>query len=195
MPRRIRRDDRRASNKRQRNLRGRTKSSEGRQQASADATLPANLHSFIDSDYSAVDGRVLGVDYGEKRVGLALSDPMGMIAQGLATKETDHVDQTLNMIAAEAEDHQVSQIIVGLPINMDGTTGKMAKLVDDFVERLRLRVSCPVQTWDERLTSAAAERAMTEMGYTTKDHKKKVDRIAATLLLQSYLDHQRHTTG
>ena len=156
---------------------------------------PEDVHSFMQSGSSALEGRVLGVDFGEKRIGLAVSDSMGLIAQGLETKETNHMDKTINMIVAEADVYQVKKIVVGLPVNMDGTTGEMAQRVNGFVDQLRERVTCTVHTWDERLTSAAAERAMVDMGYKARGNKKKIDRIAATLLLQSYLDHQRHVSN
>lgn len=196
MPRRIRREDRPTSRRRDHNSRGKGKIfRQGRShfQAPSPAMVsPEDVHSFIASGSSALEGRVLGVDFGEKRIGLAVSDSMGLIAQGLETKETNHMDKTINMIVAEADAYQVKKIVVGLPVNMDGTTGEMAQRVSGFVDQLRERVTCTVHTWDERLTSAAAERAMVDMGYKARGNKKKIDRIAATLLLQSYLDHQRH---
>ena len=195
MPRRTRREDRQTSRKWTRNVGGKGKSSRNKQgfpATSPELTHPENMHAFTQPSPIALEGRVLGIDFGEKRIGLAVSDSMGLIAQGLETKETSHMDQSLHMIVAEVEAYQVKQVVVGLPVNMDGTSGEMAQRVSVFVDQLRERVPCTVHTWDERLTSAAAERAMADMGYTTKGNKNKIDRIAATLLLQSYLDHQRH---
>ncbi len=138
-------------------------------------------------------GRVLAVDYGERRVGLALSDPTGLIAQGLETMHTAGTGKTLASIVDIVEEQQVREIILGLPVNMDGTAGEMAGKVEELADRLRKKVSCDVRTWDERLTSVSARRAMHEMGGATREGKGGLDRIAATLLLQNYLDFRRRT--
>ncbi|MCY3711877.1 MAG: Holliday junction resolvase RuvX [Gemmatimonadetes bacterium] len=136
-------------------------------------------------------GRVLAVDYGERRVGLALSDPTGMIAQGLETIQTAGSGETLASIVDIVEEKQVREIILGLPVHMDGTAGEMAGKVEELADQLRKMVSCDVRTWDERLTSVSARRAMHEMGGATRGDKGSLDRIAATLLLQNYLDFRR----
>ena len=140
-------------------------------------------------------GRVLAVDYGERRVGLALSDPAGLIAQGLDTLKTAGTDQTLQSIVDIVTAEQVREVILGLPVHMDGTPGEMAGKVEAFAEQLRRRVTCDVRTWDERLTSVSARRAMQEMGSKTRGDKGRMDRIAATLLLQNYLDFRRGTVN
>ena len=136
-------------------------------------------------------GRILGIDFGERRVGLALSDPAGLIAHGLETIETKGTGESQESIAAIVETEQVLEIVLGLPVNMDGTTGEMAGKVEAFAGQLRERVSCEVRTWDERLTSISAQRAMNEMDMETRGNKGSLDRIAATLLLQNYLDFRR----
>ena len=138
-------------------------------------------------------GRVLAVDYGDRRVGLALSDPAGLIAQGLDTILTAGTDETLASIVDIVEAEQVREIILGLPVHMDGTAGEMAGKVEGLADKLRMRVSCDVRTWDERLTSVSARRAMHEMGRATRGDKGSLDRIAAMLLLQNYLDFRRGT--
>jgi putative Holliday junction resolvase len=138
-------------------------------------------------------GRVLAVDYGERRVGLALSDPAGLIAQGLETIQTPGTGEILASIVAIVEEQQVREIILGLPVHMDGTAGEMAGKVEGLVDALRKKVSCEVRTWDERLTSVSARRAMHEMGGGSRGSKGSLDRIAATLLLQNYLDFRRGT--
>lgn len=138
-------------------------------------------------------GRVLAVDYGERRVGLALSDPAGLIAQGLETIQKAGTVESLASIVDIVEEQQVREIILGLPVHMDGTTGEMAGKVEAFADELRKKVSCDVRTWDERLTSVSARRAMHEMGGSTRGNKGGLDRIAATLLLQNYLDFRRGT--
>lgn len=136
-------------------------------------------------------GRVLAVDYGERRVGLALSDPAGLIAQGLETIQTADSVESLASIVDIVEEQQVREIILGLPVHMDGTAGEMAGKVEALADDLRRRVSCDVRTWDERLTSVSARQAMHEMGRATRGNKGSLDRIAATLLLQNYLDFRR----
>lgn len=140
-----------------------------------------------------LSGRVLAVDFGERRVGLALSDPAGLIAQGLETIQTAGTGETLASIVDIVEEKQVRQIILGLPVHMDGTAGEMAGKVEELADQLRKKVSCDVRTWDERLTSVSARRAMQEMGGATRGSKGSLDRIAATLLLQNYLDFRRGT--
>ena len=139
------------------------------------------------------EGRILGVDFGERRIGLALSDPVGLIAHGLETKATRSTGESVEHIAATAEAEQVLEIVLGLPVNMDGTTGPMAEKVEAFAGQLRDRVSCDVRTWDERLTSISARRAMGEMGMEIRENKGGLDRIAATIMLQNYLDARRRT--
>lgn len=139
------------------------------------------------------EGRILGVDFGERRIGLALSDPAGLIAHGLETKATRSDGESVEHVAAAAEAEQVLEIVLGLPVNMDGTMGRMAEKVEAFAGQLRERVSCEVRTWDERLTSISARRAMNEMGMEIKGNKGGLDRIAATLMLQNYLDARRRT--
>lgn len=159
----------------------------------------------VAGDFSAADaptgtgtgqtlaGRVLAVDFGERRVGLALSDPAGLIAQGLETIHTAGTGETLASIVDIVEEEQVREIILGLPVHMDGTAGEMAGKVEEFADQLRKKVSCDVRTWDERLTSVSARRAMHEMGGAPRRNKGSLDRIAATMLLQNYLDFRRGT--
>ncbi len=139
----------------------------------------------------AAEGRLLGVDFGERRVGLALSDSAGLIAQGLETIEVKSTGESLESIVAIAEVERVLEIVLGLPVNMDGTKGEMAGKVEAFAGLLQDRVSCAVRTWDERMTSISARRAMHEMDMETRGNKGSLDRIAATLLLQNYLDYRR----
>ncbi|MCY3770699.1 MAG: Holliday junction resolvase RuvX [Gemmatimonadetes bacterium] len=137
------------------------------------------------------EGRILGIDFGERRVGVAVSDPAGLIAQGLETIEVKNTSESLASIASIVEAEQVLEIVLGLPVNMDGTKGEIAEKVETFAGQLQNRVSCAVRTWDERMTSISARRAMNEMGMGTRGNKGSLDRIAATLLLQNYLDYRR----
>jgi putative Holliday junction resolvase len=150
----------------------------------------------VDSGFlpaASPEGRVLGIDFGKRRIGMAVSDPTGRIAQGLDTIETPGLTHTIEAVEAIAGRYAVRQIVIGLPVNMDGTEGEMARQVIQFAGLLRARLACEVRTWDERLTSSAAQRALADMGYALKGNKHQVDRIAATMLLQNYLDHVRHT--
>lgn len=135
---------------------------------------------------------ILAIDYGDRRLGLALSDPSGIIATGLPTLEragpSEDVVEPLRRLCTE---HGVERIVVGLPINMDGSHGPRARLSLAFAQKLRDELDIAVDTWDERLTSVQAERAMLAADLSRKKRKQRRDRIAAQLLLQSYLDAAR----
>ena len=132
--------------------------------------------------------RILAVDHGTKRMGIAISDEMKMIAQpvGFVAAEpfTDFAVWLKEIIAQK----QIELILVGMPRNMDGTYGPAAIKVQEFVTALEQVVVVPIKTWDERLTSAQANRFLVEAGVRRRDRKGKVDHTAAAILLQSYLD-------
>ncbi len=132
--------------------------------------------------------RTLGIDYGEKRVGLAISSPVGNIAQGLLTIERVDGKDYLEELADVIEEKEVGVIIVGLPKNMNDTIGEKAEEVLVFVETLKSKFNLPVHTIDERLTTVRANRAMAGAKMSKKGKKKRVDMIAAQFILQSYLD-------
>ena len=132
--------------------------------------------------------RRLGIDHGERRVGLALSDEDGRIALPLETLERKDPKILLETIAALATREAVVEIVVGLPLNLDGTEGTSARRARRFSERLAEESGLPVVLWDERLTTAAAQRALAEGGVRASDQKRMVDQVAAAILLQSYLD-------
>ncbi len=137
--------------------------------------------------------KILGIDYGEKRVGIAISSPVGFIAQGLPTIEridgTDYLDELAGII----KEKEVDEIVVGLPKNMDGSIGGKAEEVLLLVETLKSRFNLPVHTFDERLTTVRAHRAMTGAKMSKKGKKKRVDMIAAQFILQAYLDQTRRS--
>jgi len=142
--------------------------------------------------------RILAVDYGERRVGLALSDETGLIATGLETLERRRLrtDETLaDEIARLAEKHAVERIVVGMPLNMDGSSGESADRAGKFAETLSRRSASRVVTWDERLTTAAARRVSRELNLPLKKRrdKKAIDRLAAVILLQNYLAYNQNT--
>lgn len=134
------------------------------------------------------EGRVLGIDYGERRVGLAVSDPLGIIAQGLQTIHRTTDVQLLDRLETVVDEYAVKKIVIGLPLSLKGRMGDKALEVTQFIERLKSRFQLPVIAWDERMTTSAAHRTMHEMGHKAKGAKENIDRIAAVLILQSYLD-------
>ncbi|MGQ3684676.1 MAG: Holliday junction resolvase RuvX [Candidatus Loosdrechtia sp.] len=132
--------------------------------------------------------RILGIDYGEKRIGLALSDPLGITAQGLTTIERTHIEKDLQKISDIIHEKGVEEIVIGLPKRMDNTLGDKAHEVIAFTELLQKRISIPVKMADERLSTVKANRAMLEGDLSRKKRKVRIDMIAAQLILQSYLD-------
>jgi putative Holliday junction resolvase len=135
--------------------------------------------------------RVLGLDIGEKRIGVALSDPGGIIAGALEVVERESQDAALEQIIALVREHGAERIVVGMPLSLNGTPGKQAHVVQSFVELLEQRTGIPVETWDERLSTVAAERMLVEAGVKRDKRKKSIDSIAAAFILQGYLDRER----
>lgn len=132
--------------------------------------------------------RVLGIDYGEKRIGVAISDPLGITAQGLPTIVYSNVQEALQKIMAIVSEKEVGVIVVGLPKHMNNLLGESARAVLSFGERLEKYVGIPVKTIDERLSTVRAHRAMLEGNLSRKQRRGRVDMIAAQLILQNYLD-------
>jgi putative Holliday junction resolvase len=134
--------------------------------------------------------RALGIDHGDARIGLAVSDDLGMLAHPLETIAIKEVADPLARIAAIVERDKIGTIVLGLPRNMDGTYGPAAEKVRAFAEQLRARVPCEVKMWDERLTSVAAQRSLHEAGRNVKKSREVIDQVAAQLILQGWLDSQ-----
>ncbi|KRW91771.1 Holliday junction resolvase [Alicyclobacillus tengchongensis] len=135
--------------------------------------------------------RTLAVDYGERRVGIALSDPTGLIASALTVIQRETDEQVVDVIAGLVVEHGVERIIVGNPITMKGEVGEKAQKAALFAQQLRERVSIPVELFDERLTTVSAERALLEGDVRRKRRRSIIDAVAATILLQNYLDAHR----
>lgn len=134
--------------------------------------------------------RIIGLDYGEARIGVAVSDLLGTIANPLDTiSEKDREKQLLKVLEV-IEREKVEKIVVGLPKRMDGTLGHRAEYTKAFAEELSERCSLPLVMWDERLSSSEAHRMLDSGGVSGKKRKTKVDKIAAVLILQTYLDSQ-----
>ncbi len=136
----------------------------------------------------AAEIRILAVDYGARRVGVAVSDPTGQIAQGLPTIVHRGLAHAAALVAELARQYRVQTIVVGLPLGMRGAKTAATKEVEKFISKLASLVPMPVVPWDERLTTVAAEKALHEMGASPSRHRQRVDQVAAVLLLQNYLD-------
>lgn len=135
--------------------------------------------------------RIMGLDFGSKTVGVAISDSLLITAQGveiIRRKEENKLRQTLARIEELIVENDVEKIVLGLPINMNGTEGARVELTMEFKEKLERRTGLPVVMWDERLTTVAADEIMMEAGIRRENRKDYVDMIAATLILQGYLD-------
>ena len=139
--------------------------------------------------------RWLGVDYGEAKIGLALSDETGTIAQGLALIRRKGDASDVETVIATARERGAAAIVFGLPKNMDGTLGPAAAAAQRFAAALEERSGLPVHLWDERLTTRQAERAMIDAGVRRARRKAALDMAAATLILQGFLDHRALTGG
>jgi len=136
--------------------------------------------------------RTLAVDPGSKRVGLAVSDPSGTIAQALSTEPAEPAATLPLRLAEIAKAHDVTRIVVGLPLRLDGRHGPEAKAAQELAVRLRKASALPVELVDERLTTAAAEKSLIAGGVRRQKRRLSVDRVAATLLLQGHLDSKRN---
>lgn len=135
--------------------------------------------------------RVMGLDYGSKTVGVAVSDPLGITAQGVETivrKEENKLRQTLARIEELVKEYEVEKIVLGFPKNMNNTIGERAEKSLELKEKLERRIGIPVIMWDERLTTVEAERTLIETKVRREDRKKYVDKIAAVFILQGYLN-------
>ena len=135
--------------------------------------------------------RIMGLDFGAKTVGVAVSDPLFITAQGIEIirrKDENKLRQTLARIEELIVEYEVLEIVLGLPKNMNDTLGSRVELTQEFREKLERRTGLPVHLWDERLTTVAADKAMIEAGVRRENRKEYVDKIAAVLILQGFLD-------
>lgn len=135
--------------------------------------------------------RVMGLDFGSKTVGVAISDPLGLTAQGIETitrKQENKLRKTLARIEALIEEYGVERLVLGFPKHMNNDEGERAQKSLEFAEMLKRRTNLEVVMWDERLTTVEAERTLMETGVRREDRKKYVDTIAAVFILQGYLD-------
>lgn len=135
--------------------------------------------------------RILAVDWGRTRLGLAVSDALGLTAQGLRSLPRAGETRDVEAIGALVRELAIEAIVVGLPRNMDGSQGPSAEAARTFARALHDRLDIPVHLWDERLTTLAAERALVGAGVRRRDRRAVVDQVAATIILQGFLDRQR----
>jgi len=137
--------------------------------------------------------RIIGIDYGDKRIGIAISDPLGFTAQGVAViGKGESYDEDIKELKKIIKKYEgVDEILIGLPKTMAGQIGVQAEKVLKFQEALKAAFKIPINTWDERLTTVQAERTLIEAGLSGKKRRKVVDKSAAAYILQSYLDSKR----
>lgn len=136
-------------------------------------------------------GRILALDLGKKRIGLALSDPLGITAQGLPTLERTRIRDDLAALEALIAQNEVTMILMGHPLHMSGREGRQAEYAREFAEKLAGRTGVEVRFWDERLTTVEATRVLKQSGISIEKRAKAVDRLSAVILLESFLDSER----
>ena len=132
--------------------------------------------------------RLLGLDVGEKTIGIALSDELGLTGQPDKIMKRKGEDQDFREIRTIREERGIGKVVIGLPRNMDGSIGRQARRVAAFAEKLQAALDVPVVYWDERLSTVAAERVLIQADVSRAKRKKHVDKLAASLILQGYLD-------
>jgi putative Holliday junction resolvase len=133
-------------------------------------------------------GRILALDLGKKRIGLALSDPLGITAQGLPTLQRTNIRQDLSCLAHIILERQVTLLLMGNPLHMSGDAGRQAEYVHEFGERLAGHTGIPLKYWDERLTTVEAHRVLRSSGIGIEKRARAIDKLSAVILLESYLD-------
>ena len=133
----------------------------------------------------------MGLDIGSHTIGMAISDELGITAQGLKTLRRKSMEEDLREIAAIIDQFGINKIVVGLPKNMNGTLGKQAEIVLHWIKTLNEKIQIPVVTWDERLSTVGASKVLLEADLSRRKRKKVIDKLAAVLILQGFLDQSR----
>jgi len=136
---------------------------------------------------------ILGIDFGRARIGLAISDELRLLAHPLQTIPANK--DSVSKIAEIVRDRKIDKVVIGIPKHMSGELGKVAQDALEFAAKLRTQLPCPVETWDERLTTVAANRALSEAGKKTRQTRNIVDQVAAQMILQGYLDSERNVAA
>ena len=137
--------------------------------------------------------RTMGLDIGTHTIGIAISDELGITAQGFKTLRRKSMEGDLKELAMIIHQFEIEKIVVGLPKNMNGTLGRQAEIVLKCVEVLKNNIHVPVDTWDERLSTVGASKILLEADLSRRKRKKVIDKLAAVLILQGYLDQSRRT--
>ncbi len=135
-------------------------------------------------------GRLVGLDVGDARIGVAVADELGITAHGLGVIERSNLAADLKRLAEFLAEYPPARFVVGLPLNMNGSTGPQAQKVHAFARELERYFQVPVDTWDERLTTVEADRTLMELGVSGRKRRGLVDKLAAALILKGYMDHQ-----
>lgn len=148
-----------------------------------------------DADGGAGEGRILALDFGDRRIGIALSDPAGVAARPLLTLVRTSWARDLERLRGIVREHAIRCIVVGLPLDMDGGRGARVRLTEAFMARVQRATGLPVVAWDERLTTVQAERTLLEGDVSRARRRRVIDQVAAVILLQSYLDARRSRGG
>jgi putative holliday junction resolvase len=136
--------------------------------------------------------RIMGLDVGSRTIGVAISDELGITAQGLKTISRKSSQDDLEELTRIIHQFEVEKLVVGLPRNMDGTLGKQAEIIFKWIKSVQARLSLPIVTWDERLSTVGATKILLEADLSRKKRKGVIDKIAAVLILQGYLDQMRN---
>ena len=154
-----------------------------------EAIFPSTYNLWVSSPSNPSNHpRILGLDVGAKRIGVAVSDPLGITAQGLETMQRKNKRMDFDYLRGLIQKYAVSEIVVGYPLRMSGAEGIQAEKMQQFAEELRKKFGLPIHLWDERLTSAEANRVLRESEISIKRRGEAVDRMAAVLILQSLMD-------
>lgn len=132
--------------------------------------------------------RILGLDLGDRTIGVAVSDPLGFTAQGITTIRRKSLQYDIEELKKICKEYNIEKVLLGYPKNMNGTEGPRCEIVKEFAEVIKEQLDLPIQFWDERLSTVAAHRAMLEADLSRAKRKKIVDKIAAVYILQGYLD-------
>ncbi|HZT00319.1 MAG TPA: Holliday junction resolvase RuvX [Terriglobales bacterium] len=148
------------------------------------------MHPLAHDSTPAPVRRVLGLDVGSKRIGIAVSDPLGITAQGLETLQRQNKRLDFEKLEKLARDYSVAEVVVGFPLRMSGAEGVQAEKMHRFADELRERLQIPVHLWDERLTSAEANRLLRETEMSIQRRAQVVDQMAAVLILQSWMENR-----
>ena len=132
--------------------------------------------------------RILGIDYGSKRIGLAVSDSTHTIAQSLRIINRTDLKDDIKQIMDTIKQQQVESVVIGLPVRMNGSQGEKTKEVANFIDKMKKTIKIPVIQWDERFTTVISEKMLVDADMSRKKRRKVIDKVAASVMLQSYLD-------